>query len=255
MRQIQYSAHMPLFELQFDDAILVCESIEDLLQHASSQDSFGLHVEEQGPYSRFRSKKRQNEYAASRYLAKQVLARFTDTAASHWYILRHDNGAAVPQHSKPQLHVPLFLSISHNSGYCAVAVSRRQIGIDLQAIETLERWKKIQATVFSKLEISGISELEQSDQALRFTELWALKEALGKLHGHGLKPKTNRNLSFVLQEHIDKHCAAVTFQANRFVLAISLDRLQNHRDPFKVSPSVDYPQKRWDICSSSEAGV
>jgi phosphopantetheinyl transferase len=228
-------------ELHLNAALLLCESIDDLFERASSVVNLGLATEEQGRYAAFRSDKRQREYVASRYLAKHALAQLTGVAAGHWKILRQDNGAALVQSNQFDAAEKLFLSISHCTSYCAVTIARHEIGIDLQSIESLARWQKIQTHVFSTIELSNIQLLQVAEQATGFTELWALKEALGKLHGTGLKPKQHRQISFLRQPD-DSSGNAITLKCNNFILAIAANKT-DQLDQISVKQGLKI--KRW----------
>jgi phosphopantetheinyl transferase len=217
--EIDYRVHMFPFELQLEAGLLRCESIDELYKHASAEMNLGLAADEQVRYATFRSPKRQREYVASRYLSKHVLADFTGVSAQHWTIMRHENGAAIAQSTQSVVAESVFLSISHSAGYCVVAAANHAIGIDIQHIESLKRWSKIQSTVFSKIELSSIELLQVPEQAIAFTEIWALKEALGKLRGTGLRPKQDKEISF--QSTLDNlPGTAITIRGDHFILAI-----------------------------------
>ena len=65
-----------------------------------------------------------------------------------------------------------YISISHSGEYVVVAISEKEIGVDIQKIEYREKV----VSLFS----------EEVKDAHMFTRLWALKESYGKYLGIGL---------------------------------------------------------------------
>jgi phosphopantetheine--protein transferase-like protein len=236
--------YMFLFELQLDAALVRCESVDELYKRACNEMNLGLVPEEQVRYATFRSSKRQREYVASRFLAKQVLAQFTGVAERHWVVLRHENGAAFAQSHRSAVAETVFLGISHSADYCVVAAAKHAIGIDIQRIETLKRWRKIQNTVFSAIELSKIELLQTSEQAIAFTEVWTLKEALGKLCGTGLRAKQNKDISFQSISS-DRPRAAVTIKNDHFILAIAVH--ESSQLSHVINTKQGLPVKHWQV--------
>lgn len=90
------------------------------------------------------------------------------------------------------LNYPLFFSLSHSGEYVLCAVSEREIGADIQKMSMRRKAAKaaeerLARRFFSKQEVqllSGCSSCEEKRQL--FYELWACKEAFGKLTGLGI---------------------------------------------------------------------
>lgn len=71
-------------------------------------------------------------------------------------------------------------NISHSGGYGVLAVSNRQVGVDIEICSP--RHIAVAKKVFTPEE----QEWMQEDPALRFTQLWTMKEAVTKALGKGL---------------------------------------------------------------------
>ena len=72
-----------------------------------------------------------------------------------------------------------YFSLSHSDKWVALAVSDAEIGFDLQAISPIR--PAVLRRCFTPEEQAWVE-----DDAVRFTQLWAQKEAYGKYTGHGL---------------------------------------------------------------------
>jgi phosphopantetheinyl transferase len=167
----------------------------------------------------FASTKRRDEYAASRVLAKQCAAEFTDSRPEDWYIERSQTGAPkLCRHGQAEQN--LHISISHSKFYCAATVANHAIGLDLQFIETLERWRAIETRVFSSSELTAIKSLPNDLQSRAYSEIWALKEAHGKFNGQGLQIRSIRNCSFICAEDVTQGFQALTINLGSHMLAI-----------------------------------
>lgn len=116
----------------------------------------------------FKSERRKLEFAATRYLLKELVSDFPFHA-----ILKNDKG-------KPFIKGnPFYFSISHSFPYVGVALSEKQsIGLDLQTYET--KIKRLQDKFLGEKE----QELSQSEMK-KITLLWSGKEAAYKWYGEG----------------------------------------------------------------------
>lgn len=83
-----------------------------------------------------------------------------------------------------------FFNISHAGGYAAIAISDREVGIDIQ---NRRNTKTVQMAdrFFSKEEKSAVRADKSGDL---FFKLWTRKEALGKCTGEGVRPYLDVNV-------------------------------------------------------------
>lgn len=77
----------------------------------------------------------------------------------------------------------LFVSISHSNGRCAVCVSEREVGIDIEKIADRD-FEKIVRKTFSKKEREYYF---NSKSPQTFYEIWTRKEAHSKISGEGIR--------------------------------------------------------------------
>lgn len=77
----------------------------------------------------------------------------------------------------------LFVSISHSKGKCAVCVSEREVGIDIEKISDRD-FEKIARKTFSEKEREYYF---NSKSPQMFYEIWTRKEAYSKISGDGIR--------------------------------------------------------------------
>lgn len=77
----------------------------------------------------------------------------------------------------------LFVSISHSNGRCAVCVSEKEIGIDIEKIADRD-FEKIVRKTFSEKEREYYF---NSKSPQTFYEIWTRKEAYSKISGEGIR--------------------------------------------------------------------
>ena len=75
-------------------------------------------------------------------------------------------------------------SLSHSSGYAALATSSLPVGVDIQEI----RPERVMAAVrfLTEPEQAQLTALPQEEEVQAFFRLWTLKESYGKMTGRGL---------------------------------------------------------------------
>lgn len=96
------------------------------------------------------------------------------------------------EHGKPYLiNSPWHFNLSHSGDYVLCALSRREVGADIQ-IERKKNVKKIAERFFSEEENRMLKQSE--DENADFFRLWTRKEAYGKLTGEGLAGVLGINL-------------------------------------------------------------
>ena len=132
----------------------------------SETDLLASEVSEAGKlfgYSQIKNEKRRLQWLCSRLLIEQLYP-----------------GAIVGYHShgKPFLRNGPFLSISHTTGYAAVALSNSEVGIDIQAPD--EKLLRVAPRFSSDNDLKTFEEL---DAAKSFQYIWAIKEAVFKTYG------------------------------------------------------------------------
>ncbi len=83
-----------------------------------------------------------------------------------------------------------FFNISHAGGLVVLAVSDREVGVDIQNMRS-QRETSMAERFFTEEESRAVSEDETREI---FYKLWSRKEALGKCTGEGVRPYFTRNM-------------------------------------------------------------
>lgn len=79
----------------------------------------------------------------------------------------------------------LYFNLSHSGDYCMCAVSDEEIGVDIQQQRPVEE-RKLAKRFFAEQEIARVESASDSEVTEVFYDIWAKKEAYGKLTGLGL---------------------------------------------------------------------
>jgi len=141
-----------------------------------------LHPSEQQRYQSFTQPRRQIQFLASRWLARQLLSQAMGGDCADWPLLAHA-GQPPGIAAHPELH----LSISHSGDWLAVALAEQPVGVDIEHIVANSNSMARAEIVANHNEISDLSsQVSIARQATYFTRGWTLKEAWLKRHGLGL---------------------------------------------------------------------
>lgn len=134
-----------------------------------------LHEDEIQEALAFSSRLRRNRLIAVRGLLRKILTERLGVSAEDIRFCRSENGKMFLAFPK----VPVFFSVSHSRSDSIIAVSDRNIGIDMELIRDID-YLPIAEYCFSPAERKLC---ENSDDFLR---LWTRREALVKLYGESL---------------------------------------------------------------------
>lgn len=128
-----------------------------------------------------RLKRGKQEYLASRWLLRKVLARCTGASAHALEFQRTDKG-------KPYLaHSDIQFSLSHSGHWALLALGRAElIGVDLEQIKPARNFTGIAEHYYHPAELIQLQALAEHQQADYFYRLWTLKEAFFKATGLGI---------------------------------------------------------------------
>ena len=107
-------------------------------------------------------------------------------------------------------HREIYFSLSHSGNFLALAISDRDVGIDIERIRQAK--EDLVRRVCCENEISLIFSSENPDEA--FTEIWTKKEAYLKALGTGI----DRELTSV--DTTDKNLDFVTEKTEKFIVSV-----------------------------------
>jgi phosphopantetheinyl transferase len=165
------------------------------------------------------------------------------------------------EHGKPfyQEGEHLHFNISHCKDGVAVAVSNRQIGVDVESmrsvnVRTVKKCctKEECAYVFQNRINEGENNLPE-DEAKRFLELWTLKESYVKLTGEGLRePFSQVCFPFLQTSETKKQCVReiagedtanrhYLYAAGKLILAMSVRWEDAGRNPAFHWKEIAFP--------------
>lgn len=97
---------------------------------------------------------------------------------------------------KPYLRdIPLFFNLSHSGDYVLCALSRREIGADIQRLEKCDT-KRLAERFFHERERECLRRIPGERERERyFYRLWTAKEAYGKMTGEGITAAVGKDFS------------------------------------------------------------
>jgi 4'-phosphopantetheinyl transferase len=144
-----------------------------------------LSPDELSRVARFRHTTDRQRFVICRGVLREILSRHTGIAPGE---LEFCYGP----HGKPRLRSvkephPLRFSVSHSQGVAVFAIARdREVGIDIEHLQTDFAWEEIAASFFSVDEVTALHSLPVQDKYEAFLTAWTCKEAYAKARGDGL---------------------------------------------------------------------
>lgn len=136
---------------------------------------------------RFHLDRDRHDYANAHDLLRRTLSRYDALPPDAWrfHATAHGKPVLAPE---PCPSVPLTFNLSHTHQIVACVVSRgAAVGIDVERVDRVPDTMSIAARFFSARETATLQDRASGhDRALRFIELWTLKESFVKATGKGL---------------------------------------------------------------------
>lgn len=128
-------------------------------------------------------------------LVRKCISNRTGIETKSLRIIRSEKG-------KPLLlnRNDVHFNISHSGDWVVVALSEKEVGIDVEKIREPEY--RIAERFFSSFELKQLNALKGDVKKIRFFELWTLKESYLKLLGKGLTQSLG---SFSVIKEMDKY--------------------------------------------------
>jgi 4'-phosphopantetheinyl transferase len=141
-----------------------------------------LDSDERERAGRFKFPEPRNQFVISRALLRRCLGRYLHIDAPDVRFRTTANG-------KPELADPqsdLRFNLSHTHGVTVVAVTHRQVGVDVERIRADTNALELAERFFSRQEVQWLRSQPASEHLSSFFGCWTAKEAYIKAHGQGL---------------------------------------------------------------------
>jgi len=133
--------------------------------------------------ARFKFPLDRQRYLLTRALVRTSLSLYAPVKGEDWRF-RAD------RHGRPDLIQPhpagVCFNVSHTQTAILLALSRADIGVDIERLQARSASLRIAARYFSAEEWQALRDLPPESQQPRFLALWTLKEAYLKARGRGL---------------------------------------------------------------------
>jgi 4'-phosphopantetheinyl transferase len=121
-------------------------------------------------------------YVAGRGRLREILAAYAEVDPR---LLRLDEGP----NGKPELaRADVRFNLAHSEGLGVCAVSRAEVGVDIEVVgrSRRPRWRQVAERFFHEQELAGLRGLATEPGWIEFLRVWTLKEACLKATGLGL---------------------------------------------------------------------
>ena len=175
-----------------NSALLASDAVENASCHLSR--------EEINRGDRFRLNADRRDFTVAHDLLRRALSSYTDLSPSDWRFAIDARGKPTIDNAGPKLN-GLSFSLSHTQGFVACAVTKKAlIGIDVERIDLTLPAQDIADRYFSEEEAQQLRDCSSDLRAVRFTEMWTLKEAFLKAVGVG-HFRSPTDVSFRFNEH------------------------------------------------------
>lgn len=147
-----------------------------------------LPLLEQEEVRRFQISSHRWSVAAARAAARMQLAELLNCAPEKVSIVRDPLGKPkLDPAAHGALAERIHFNISHTTGLVAVAIATRRIGIDVEAVMSLDDMDGIAAATFAPPMLEALKNARQpSEKIALFYRFWTLGEAFIKATGQGL---------------------------------------------------------------------
>jgi len=138
---------------------------------------------------RFAFERDRRDFAAAHALLRTQLSNYADVAPAAWtFDAPPDGKPFIVSSGEPTL----AFNLSHTRGCVACAIAAGgEVGIDVESADRALDGRKIAARYFSTAECDWLDACAARERAIRFIELWTLKEAYIKAIGRGLSHPLN----------------------------------------------------------------
>lgn len=141
-----------------------------------------LSPDERRQYRHFKLESRRREFLLSRLMIRRLMAAYLNREFRDIAIVYQAKGKPFMEGSF------LRFNLSHTQGLIACSFSQREVGIDVEKINVLDRrdWLLLARRYFSPMEFEYLFSQPKDCQPLTFLRIFTRKEAYVKVLGRGL---------------------------------------------------------------------
>ena len=166
-----------------------------------------LSPDEQVRARRFHFRKDQEHFIAARGILREILSRYVDREPAQ--LLFGYGPVGKPGLAPGSGADGLRFSLSHSQGLALFGITRdREIGVDLEEIQTDFAWELVADRFFSESEVTALRALPAAMGCEAFFDGWTCREAYVKAKGDGLgHPLDDFELSLVREKPAGLKCA------------------------------------------------
>lgn len=144
-----------------------------------------LSPEERARASRFLFARDRTTFVVAHALLRDALSEHAKVPPAAWTFSRGAQGK--PTLAGEYAHLDLAFNLSHTHGLVACAIRRGgEVGIDVERLRDDLRPMELAARFFASSELASLEACADDARAMRFIELWTLKESYVKAIGEGL---------------------------------------------------------------------
>jgi 4'-phosphopantetheinyl transferase len=162
------------------------EAMRSLLSEAEIAQAARYHAEDD-----------RKRHLVTRALVRTVLSRYAPVRPTDWRFTANAHGRPEIAADMPEAG-GLRFNLSHTRGLIALAVSRRDVGVDVECVNARAVSPSMAQRFFTPEEAAALARVPADQQQLRFFEYWTFKEAYIKARGRNLTfPLDRFSLEFV----------------------------------------------------------
>jgi len=175
------SGHNPVFRLERDEVHIW--RLEPELTADLSCYSALLSREERERAARFRFAHLTHNFIVDHARMRLLLGAYTGLDPQTLFYVVNEFG-------KPELanhDASLRFNLSHTEGLSLLVICLdTPVGVDVEAVRSMDDWRDVARSHFSRSEVDALQLVAESDQQHAFFRCWTRKEAFIKAHGRGL---------------------------------------------------------------------
>ena len=134
--------------------------------------------------SRFLSAEKRHRWIAAHGQMRLILGRYVDVAPDAVVFDYPESGK--PEVAEPNRTLKTHFNLSHSDGMALLAVSRFEVGVDIEHIRTGKDVIRLGRAVLTARDLDLLRRLPATRRALLFYMHWTLRETFAKARGEGV---------------------------------------------------------------------